>query len=199
MAGDTERLGVLASGGDPYIYNAITMGRCPPGSTRKTHPLERQSYKSVTLGGNYQLGWENVYGAPTTRGNNMGEIKAQSDITGYRKQIRYLCRCGTHCTTRSNLRSTSYPAVFFRLARLHSRRTATELFGCCCLPAAPYRTIPRIITYGGEMNFFRAKFGAMLRQKAFGGSLLEIACQSMCRDLVTAAEADIENECPTCA
>jgi hypothetical protein len=52
------------------------------------------------------------------------------------------------------------------------------------------------ITYGGEMAFFRAKFGAMLRQKAFGGSLLEIACQSMTRDLVTAAEADIERELP---
>ena len=46
------------------------------------------------------------------------------------------------------------------------------------------------------MAFFRAKFGAMLRQKAFGGSLLEIACQSMTRDLVTAAEADIERELP---
>jgi len=26
MAGDTERLTVLATGGDPYIYNAIAMG-----------------------------------------------------------------------------------------------------------------------------------------------------------------------------
>ena len=50
------------------------------------------------------------------------------------------------------------------------------------------------ITYGGEMAFFRGKFGAMLRQKAFGGSLLEIACQSMTQDLITAAEADIERE-----
>ena len=52
------------------------------------------------------------------------------------------------------------------------------------------------IMHGGEMAFFRAKFGAMLRQKAFGGSLLEIACQSMTRDIITAAEADIERELP---
>ena len=36
----------------------------------------------------------------------------------------------------------------------------------------------------------------MLRQKAFGGALLEIFCQSCTRDLITAAEADIENELP---
>jgi hypothetical protein len=46
------------------------------------------------------------------------------------------------------------------------------------------------------MGFFRAKFGAMLPQKVFGGSLLEITCQSMTRDIITAAEADIENELP---
>ena len=41
------------------------------------------------------------------------------------------------------------------------------------------RAIPHYsahITYSGEMAFFRAKYGAMMRQKAFGGSLLEIAC-----------------------
>ena len=46
------------------------------------------------------------------------------------------------------------------------------------------------------MGFFRAKFGAMLPQKVFGGSLLEISCQAMTRDIITACETDIENEMP---
>ena len=38
------------------------------------------------------------------------------------------------------------------------------------------------------MGFFRAKFGAMLPQKVFGGSLLEISCQAMTRDLLPLAK-----------
>jgi hypothetical protein len=48
----------------------------------------------------------------------------------------------------------------------------------------------------GNMGFFRAKFGAMLPQKVFGGSLLEISCQSITRDIITACEDDIEKEMP---
>ena len=44
--------------------------------------------------------------------------------------------------------------------------------------------------------FFRGKFGAMMLQRTHGGALLEIACQRLTRDLITAAEADIENELP---
>ena len=36
----------------------------------------------------------------------------------------------------------------------------------------------------------------MLPQKVFGGSLLEISCQSMTRDIITACEYDIEREMP---
>ncbi len=46
------------------------------------------------------------------------------------------------------------------------------------------------------MGFFRAKFGAMLPQKVFGGGITEISAQSMTRDLITACEDDIEKELP---
>jgi hypothetical protein len=46
------------------------------------------------------------------------------------------------------------------------------------------------------MGFFRAKFGAMFPQRVFGGSLLDISCQSMTRDVITACESDIEKELP---
>ena len=61
------------------------------------------------------------------------------------------------------------------------------------------RSIPHYSVFVGEdgnMGFFRAKFGAMLPQKVFGGSLLEISCQAMTRDIITACEDDIEKELP---
>lgn len=199
MAGDFDRLNVLATGGDPYMYNAIAMGRCPPGSTKDTHPQERQSYKSVTLGGNYQLGPRTYMAHQRRAGNNMDEAKAASDIYGYREaNPKLFARGGLLESLDDAFRFAIYepPGRIFPAGKIGFQKDANGTIWML-LPSG--RAVPHYsahITYGGEMAFFRAKFGAMLRQKAFGGSLLEIACQSMTRDLVTAAEADIERELP---
>jgi DNA polymerase len=196
MAGDTERLNVLATGGDPYIYNAIAMGRCPPGSTKKTHPHERQSYKSVTLGGNYQLGWETYMAHQRRAGNNVDEIKARSDIDGYRQANPLLVSLWFALADAFKFAIYEQPGRIFPAGKVAFQK---DSHGTVWMLLPSGRAVPHYsahITYGGKMAFFRAKFGAMLRQKAFGGSLLEIACQSMTRDLVTAAEADIERELP---
>ena len=196
MAGDTERLNLLASGGDPYIYNAIAMGRCPPGSTKSTHPQERQSYKSVTLGGNYQLGWKTYMAHQRRAGNNMGEIKARSDIEGYRQANPLLVKLWYALGDAFKFAIYEQPGRIFPAGKVAFQKDA---HGTVWMMLPSGRAVPHYsahITHEGEMNFFRGKFGAMLRQKAFGGSLLEIACQSMTRDLITAAEADIERELP---
>lgn len=196
MAGDTDRLNMLAAGGDPYIYNAIAMGRCPPGSTKYTHPQERQSYKSVTLGGNYQLGYKTYMAHQRRAGNSMDENKAQSDIYGYRNANPKLEALWDTLKDAFKFAIYEPPGRIFPAGKVSFQKDA---HGTVWMLLPSGRAVPHYsahITYGGEMAFFRGKFGAMLRQKAFGGSLLEIACQSMTRDLVTAAEADIENELP---
>ena len=196
MAGDKERLQLLAEGGDPYIYNAIAMGRCPPGSTKKTHPLERQSYKSVTLGGNYQLGHRTYMAHQRRAGNNMDEIKAKSDIDGYRAANPLLVKLWFALSDAFKFAIYEPPGRTFPAGKVAFQKdghgTVWMLLPCG-------RGIPHYsahVSHEGEMMFFRGKFGAMRRQKVFGGSLLEIACQSMTRSLITAAEADIERELP---
>ena len=199
MAGDADRLKEMAKDlkdADPYIYNAIAMGRVPPGSTKKTHPHERQSYKSVTLGGNYQLGWKTYMAHQRRAGNNMDEIKARSDIDGYRQANPLLQSLWYALADAFKFAIYEQPGRIFPAGKVAFQK---DNHGTVWMLLPSGRAVPHYsahITYGGEMAFFRGKFGAMLRQKAFGGSLLEIACQSMTRDLVTAAEADIEHELP---
>jgi DNA polymerase len=196
MAGDTERLNVLASGGDPYIYNAIAMGRCPAGATKHTHPQERQSYKSVTLGGNYQLGWKTYMAHQRRAGNNMDEIKARSDIDGYRQANPLLVQLWYALSDAFKMAIYEQPGRIFPAGKVAFQKDAHGTIWLLLPSGRPVPHYSAHISYDGEMAFFRGKFGAMLRQKAFGGSLLEISCQAMTRDLVTAAEEDIENELP---
>lgn len=196
MAGDQERLDLLAAGGDPYMYNAIAMGRCPAGSTKDTHPKERQSYKSVTLGGNYQLGWKTYAAHQRRAGVTMDETKARSDIDGYRQANPLLVQLWYALSDAFKFAIYEPPGRIFPAGKVAFQK---DNHGTIWMLLPSGRAVPHYsahVTYGGEMAFFRGKFGAMLRQKVFGGSLLEIACQSMTRDLVTAAEADIERELP---
>jgi DNA polymerase len=199
LAGDQERLNLLASGGDPYMYNAIAMGRAPAGATKNTHPKERQEYKSVTLGGNYQLGWRTYMALQRRAGMRMDEIKAQSDISGYRSANPKLEKLWYDLIDAFKYAIYEQPGRVFPVGQIGKIAFQKDGNGTVWMILPSGRPIPHYsahITAFGEAAFFRGKFGAMLRQKAFGGSLLEIACQSMTRDLVTAAEADIERELP---
>lgn len=197
MAGDTERLTLLASpDSDPYMYNAIQMGWCPPGSTKKTHPKERGEAKPVTLGGNYQLGWKTYMAHQRRTGRNIDETKARTDIDGYRKANPLLVDLWYVLGDAFKFAIYEPPGRIFPAGKIAFQK---DNHGTVWMLLPSGRAVPHYsahITHTGEMAFFRGKFGAMLRQRAFGGSLLEIADQSMTRDLVTAAEADIERELP---
>ena len=198
MAGDQERLNMLAANGDPYMHNAIAMGWCPPGSTRDTHKKERQDAKPVTLGGNYQLGWKTYMSHQRRGGRNIDEIKARSDIGGYRAANPLLEKLWYDLIDNFKFAIYEPPGRVFPVGKIAFEK---DVHGTVWMHLPSGRSLPHYsahISYGGEAAFFRGKFGAMLRQKAFGGSLVEIACQSMTRDLVTEAEADIENELPDC-
>jgi DNA polymerase bacteriophage-type len=196
MAGDTERLRVLATGENPYIYNAVKMGGWPEGWTKKNHLKEYTIYKNVTLGGNYQLGYKTFLAHMRKGGMPIDEVKAQSSIDGHRQANPLLVSLWYALSDAFKFAIYEQPGRIFPAGKIAFQK---DSHGTVWMLLPSGRAVPHYsahITYGGEMAFFRGKFGAMLRQKAFGGSLLEIACQSMTRDLVTAAEADIERELP---
>jgi len=204
MAGDQERLNIIATpGSDLYMYNGIRVFNLPETATKATHPKERQTAKNVTLGGNYQLGWKTYMAfliktaaENGLRRHEITEIKARTDIDGYRKANPLLVQLWYDLSDAFKFAIYEQPGRIFPAGKVAFQKDA---YGTVWMLLPSGRAVPHYsahITHGGEMAFFRGKFGAMLRQKAFGGSLLEIACQSMTRDLVTEAEADIENELP---
>jgi DNA polymerase bacteriophage-type len=195
QAGDTERLNILAGGGDLYMYNAIPIFGLPADATKDTHPKERQSGKNITLGGNYQLGWKTYMAYMRKNGTPIPEQRAKDDIFGYRRSNPLLT--GLWDTLKNAFWNCLYepPGRYFPAGKVSFIKDGTTIW--CVLPSG--RAVPHYSAFVGDdgnMGFFRAKFGAMLPQKVFGGSLLEITCQSMTRDLITAAEQDIENELP---
>jgi DNA polymerase len=205
MAGDQERLNIIATpGSDLYMYNALqALPHLPRDANKSTHPKERQTFKSVTLGGNYQLGWKTYMAfliktaaENGLRRHEITEIKARSDIDGYRNANPLLVKLWYDLSDAFKFAIYEPPGRVFPAGKIAFQK---DTHGTVWMILPSGRAVPHYsahITHGGEMAFFRGKFGAMLRQKAFGGSLLEIACQSMTRDLVTAAEADIEREIP---
>lgn len=198
MAGDAERLSILAADGDLYMANAIRVLNLPPTATKDTHSKQRQVFKSVTLGGNYQLGWKTYMAHQRKEGRNIDEIQARSDIEGYRSANPLLVQLWYALGDALKFAIYEPPGRIFPIGKIAFQK---DTHGTVWMLLPSGRAVPHYsahVTHGGEMAFFRAKFGAMLRQKAFGGSILEIACQSMTRDLVTAAELDIENELPDC-
>jgi DNA polymerase len=195
QAGDTERLRILASGGDLYMYNAIPIFGLPADATKASHPKERQSGKNITLGGNYQLGWKTYMAYMRKNGTPIPEHRAKDDIFGYRRSNPLLTNLWDALKTAFWNCIYEPPGRYFPAGKVSFIKDGTTIW--CVLPSG--RPIPHYSAFVGDdgnMGFFRAKFGAMLPQKVFGGSLLEITCQSMTRDIITAAEADIENELP---
>jgi DNA polymerase len=198
QANDRDRLNLLAAGGDLYMHNAITMWNLPKDATQKTHPKERYNGKTVTLGSNYQLGWKTYKAHMRRIGTPVSDQKAQDDINNYRDANPLLV------TLWVSLKKAFYncyyelPGPVFHAGKIALVKDGTTIW--MTLPGG--RSIPHysvFVSPDGNMGFWRAKFGAMLPQKVFGGSLLEISCQSMTRDIITACENDIEKELPDIA
>jgi hypothetical protein len=177
------------------MYNAIAMWGLPKSATKDSHPRERHNGKTITLGANYQLGWKTYKAHMRRMRTSISEQQAQDDIRNYRDANPLLVRLW------SQLKNAFYncfyeaPGRYFKAGAITLFKDGTTIW--LTLPSG--RSIPHYSCFigpDGNMGFFRAKFGAMLPQKVFGGSLLEISCQSMTRDIITACEYDIEKELP---
>lgn len=195
QANDRARLELLANGGDLYMHNAITMWGLPSTATKETHDRERYNGKTVTLASNYQLGWKTYKANMRLKGMSISEQKAQDDIKNYRNSNPLLVRLWNELKTAFNNCYYELPGHTFYAGKIALTKDGTTIW--MTLPSG--RSIPHYSVFVGEdgnMGFFRSKFGAMLPQKVFGGSLLEISCQSMTRDIITACENDIEKELP---
>ncbi len=196
QSGDRERLDILQQpGGDLYMHNAITMWSLPANASRDTHPKERFDGKTTTLGGNYQLGWKTYKAHMRRIGMTISDIKAQDDIKNYRKANPLLTNLWTVLKNAWYNCFYDPPGHYYYAGKIALIKDGTTIW--MTLPSG--RSIPHYSVFVGQdgsMGFFRAKFGAMLPQKVFGGSLLEISCQAMTRDIITACEDDIEKEMP---
>lgn len=192
---DRDRLDILAAGGDLYMHNAITMWSLPKSATQASHPKERHDGKTTTLGANYQLGWKTYMAHMRRIGMQIDDYKAQDTIKNYRKTNPLLVSLW------NRLKDAFAECYYEPEGRAyHAGKIAFTKDGTTIWMTLPSgRSIPHYSVYvsdEGQMGFFRAKFGVMLPQRVFGGSLLEISCQSMVRDVITACEDDIERELP---
>lgn len=196
QCGDRERLDMLAKGHDLYMFNAITMWGLPSLANKNTHPKERQDGKTITLAGNYQLGWERHKAYMRQIGTPISDQKAQSDIKNYREANPLLVRLWSQLKFAFRECLFEPPGRQFRVGKISlCKEEGTTIW--MTLPSG--RRIPHYSCFvddKGNTVFFRAKFGAMIKQTIFGGSLLEISCQAMTRDIITACESDIEKELP---
>lgn len=192
---DRARLELLSSGGDLYMHNAISMWGLPSTATKDSHPRERYNGKTVTLGSNYQLGWKTYKAHMRRMGTPVSEDKAQSDINRYRSSNPLMVRLWNELKNAFTNCFYEPSGPVFYAGKIALIKDDTTIW--MRLPSG--RSIPHYSVFvgpDGNMGFFRAKFGAMLPQKVFGGSLLEISCQAMTRDIITACEDDIEKELP---
>ena len=126
-------------------------------------------------------------------GAPVSDVKAQDDINNYRRANPLLVRLWNDLKTAFQNCLYELPGRVFHAGVISLVKDGTTIW--MILPSG--RAIPHYSCFVGEdgnMGFFRAKFGALMQQKVFGGSLLEITCQSMTRDIITACEDDIERE-----
>lgn len=207
-AGDAERLRVLRKGGDLYLFNARAFYGIPADATKASHPGERQSSKSATLGGQYGIGGDRFY-LQNEAAIAKGELPASARMT------REQCHALVQTYRRGNPLLAGRGGLWEQLetamrSAMHQPGTIWSAAGGkvqffhdgqkldICLPSG--RTLPHWHARfeDGDIVFNRAKNGRMMRQKTYGGAITEIVCQAAGRDILTAAEADIERELTDC-
>jgi hypothetical protein len=177
-----------------------------PNLTKTSHPKERQAYKKVVLSGGYQIGVERLFNA----------FKVDKDLSyEYRRDITYAQVAAIH----SGYRDDNVPLQMTWRGLDNAARSAIQYRGVK-IPACDGKLLffwrkdvdllelhlpsgriiphyrPAIDQESGEMTFWRARYGRMMQGKMYGGSLLEISCQSAARDILTGVESAIERELP---
>jgi len=200
QAGDTDRLALLEKGDDLYMHNARVALGLPKEATKTTHPKERQTYKNLTLGAGYELGWRTHMAQSQRMAADMGIKRSQitqqrsmDEIASYRKINPKMVKLWKDMKDAWEKCFYEPPGRSFHAGKISLMKDGTTIY--MSLPSG--RAIPHYSVYvddEGNFGFWRAKWGAMRPQKIFGGSLVEISCQSMTRDLITSAEEHIENE-----
>ena len=204
LAGDSKKLELLRNGADLYAATAANALNIP-GLTKKTHPKERQMFKSVVLGGGYGVGVDKLFNAFKTNKDLPYEVRR--DLThsqvaaihaGYRDANAPLQMMwkGLGEAMRASLayRGAIVPACGGKVGFFWRK---DEDVMDLTLPSG--RKIlhykPRI-NEEGELTFWRAKHGRMMEQRTWGGALTEILSQSIARDVIVAVERAIEAELP---
>jgi DNA polymerase len=217
FAGDAERLAILGADGDLYMHNAINALDLPKDATKETHPEERQNFKTVTLGGNYGLGWKKFFASQRRKIPGLTPERAQAWISGYRKDNPKLAsKNGLWNNLDTAAREALWRPGFIIEAAggkiafcfsadnpwqaaaddvLHIGRQAVLWLRLPAGRAIPHYA-PTIDRATGDFHFLRARHGRMLPQKAYGGAWTEIICQSSARDVITRVETQIEAELP---
>ena len=204
LAGDKEKLHLLSNGADLYAATAAKALNIPD-LNKKTHPKERQMFKSVVLGGGYGVGVAKLFNAFKTNKDLAYEVRR--DLTyaqvaaihaGYRDtnaplQIMWK---GLDAAFRAALayRGVIVPACDGKVS-FFWRKDADVLE--LTLPSG--RKIPHYrprINEEGEAVFWRAKYGRMLECRTWGGALTEILSQAIARDVLVDIEEAVERELP---
>lgn len=197
LANDQPRLDIIRNGGDLYIHQAKLLFGLPESADKKSHPKQRQDAKPVVLGCGYGMGGNRFY-------NN-----SKKDIPGLTLEM---ATAWVHQYRQTNkpivalwreLNDAAVMALNNRGAQI-AAAGGKLLFdydgGTLWLQLPSGRRLPhydpRIDEESGDMVFWRARSGRMLKQKAYGGGWTEIACQSIGRDLLTAVEKQVEQELP---
>jgi len=192
--------------GDPYIANAIKMFGLPADASKHTHKKERQNAKPLVLGGNYAMGHKRFFALYRRQIEGLTLERAQAWIDRYRSANPELAgRAGLWRALDQAAREAHWrPGAVIEAAagkvafqqRLDPAMNVQTLY----LRLPDGREIPHyapdVDRESGEFSFMRGRHGKMLRQRAFGGSWLEIMCQSAARSIICRVESIIEEEMP---
>jgi hypothetical protein len=204
LANDQEKLTLLRGGQDLYAATAgAALGL--PDLTKHSHPKERQCFKKVVLMGGFACGENKLYNSMKTDKDLPYELRKELTRAqvgalhaGYRDNNWHLQRLWKEldAAVRAALynRGARVPACGGKVT-FHWRRDVDVLD--FQLPSG--RSIPHYkphLSEEGEMMFWRAKYGRMMEQKMYGGSITEILCQSMARDVIVGVEHSVEAELP---
>jgi hypothetical protein len=204
FAGDQAKLDLLAKGDDLYAKTAgNSMG--VSGLTKYTHPKERQAYKKVVLSGGYGIGIDKLFRT----------FKVDKDLPyEYRRDITLDQVSAIHRGYRADnvpLQKAWYALGDAMKLALRERGRVIEVCGgkiaflyrgaedVLALRLPSGRVIPHYkphLDEEGQLCFWRAKYGRMMKCRTWGGAIMEIACQSAARDVLVAVEAAIEQELP---
>lgn len=197
LADDQDRLSIIRNGGDLYIHQAKMLFGLPPEADKKSHPLQRQNAKPVVLGCGYGMGGPRFYNNSKKDIPGLTIEMAGAWVYQYRQTNRPIVALWRELDNAAKM-ALQYPGTM--IAAAGGKLTFDYDGSTLWLQLPSGRRLPHYAPHTdqqtGDMVFWRARSGRMVRQKAYGGGWTEIACQSIGRDLLTFVEKQVEQELP---